>query len=47
MKILKAVSDDFKEFNAKKITEYSHQEKAYQETKMKEIIPYNYALDLQ
>lgn len=47
LRVLKTVSDDFKDYNAKKITEYSHQEKAYQETEMKAVIPYNYALDLQ
>lgn len=47
LKVLKTVSDDFKDYNAKKITDYSHQEKAYQDTKMKAVIPYNYALDLQ
>ena len=46
LRVLKTVSDDFKNYTVKKITDYSHQEKAYQGTKMKAVIPYNYALDL-
>jgi len=46
MKMLKEVSDKFINFNARKITEYSHKEKAYYDTDSKEFISYEYAFDL-
>ena len=46
LKILNEIADKFSNYNAKMITDYSHKEKAYKETKSKEVIPYNYALEL-
>lgn len=43
---LDVVSRKFKDYNAKKITEYSHKEKAYRNTFSKSIISYKYAFDL-
>jgi putative zinc finger/helix-turn-helix protein, YgiT family len=43
---LKRVAKKFKDYNAKMITEYSHKEKAYQETESKSIISYKYAFEL-
>jgi len=41
------VKNYFKNFNTKKIMEFSHKEVGYQETKNGEIIPYSYAEKLQ
>lgn len=46
LNMLKEVSDKFKDYNAKSITEYSHKEKAYQETNSKQPISYEYAFEL-
>jgi len=43
---LAAVSKKFTNYNAKKITEYSHKEKAYIETDSKSVISYEYAFKL-
>ncbi|WP_334329684.1 type II TA system antitoxin MqsA family protein [Companilactobacillus sp. HBUAS59699] len=44
--VLKKISKKFDGFNANKITEYSHKESAYKETKSKKFISYEYAFDL-
>lgn len=41
------VKDKFQNFNARRIRDFSHQEKGYQNTRDGEIISYEYALDLQ
>jgi len=46
LSILDVVSSKFKDYNAKRITEYSHQEKAYMNTSSKSIISYKYAFEL-
>lgn len=46
LKILATVKENFKDFNAKKITDFSHDEKAYKETVSGDIISYEYASDL-
>lgn len=43
LKILTMVKEFFADFNAKKISEQSHQEKGYQETKNGDLISYEYA----
>jgi putative zinc finger/helix-turn-helix YgiT family protein len=47
LKILATVKEYFKGFNAKKITDFSHDEKAYKETASGDIISYEYANDLK
>ena len=47
LKILASVKDYFKKFTAKKITEFSHQEKGYRETQTGHLISYAYADDLK
>lgn len=44
--LLNTVSKKFKNYNAKKMTDYSHKEKAYKETESKGIISYKYAFEL-
>ena len=44
--LLDEVSNKFKDYNAKSITEYSHKEKAYRETDAKGNISYEYAFEL-
>ncbi len=45
--ILHEVEKFFKDFSAKQISEYSHKEKGYKETREGDIISYEYARDLQ
>ncbi len=47
LKILSTVKEYFKDFNSKKITDFSHDEKAYKETAPGKIISYEYASDLR
>ena len=45
--IIKFVVNKFKDFNAKEIVNYMHQEKAYQETELFNIISYNYSSNIR
>jgi putative zinc finger/helix-turn-helix YgiT family protein len=47
LKILSTVKEYFKDFNAKRITDFSHDEKAYKETAPGDIISYEYADELK
>jgi putative zinc finger/helix-turn-helix YgiT family protein len=47
LKILATVKEYFKDFTAKRITDFSHDEKAYKETTPGNIISYEYASDLK
>jgi putative zinc finger/helix-turn-helix YgiT family protein len=47
LKILATIKEYFKDFNAKRITDFSHDEKAYKETSPGDIISYEYAGDLK
>jgi hypothetical protein len=47
LKILATVKEYFKDFNAKKITDFSHDEKGYKETPQGQIISYEYADELK
>jgi putative zinc finger/helix-turn-helix YgiT family protein len=47
LKILSTVKEYFKDFNSKKITDFSHDEKAYKETAPGDKISYEYARDLK
>ncbi len=47
LKILATVKEYFKDFTAKRITDYSHDEKAYKETAPGDKISYEYASDLK
>lgn len=47
IKIVNEVRDYFAEFNVKKIVDFSHDEKAFKDTKQAELISYEYAFDLQ
>jgi putative zinc finger/helix-turn-helix YgiT family protein len=47
LKILATVKEYFKDFTAKRITDFSHDEKAYKETAPGDIISYEYASDLK
>ncbi|MBM4339648.1 MAG: DUF4065 domain-containing protein [Deltaproteobacteria bacterium] len=47
LKILATVKEYFKEFNAKRITDFSHDEEAYKKTKHGDIISYEHASDLK
>ncbi|TRZ51972.1 MAG: DUF4065 domain-containing protein [Dehalococcoidia bacterium] len=46
IRIMASVQEDFKEYNAREITEFSHKEAGYQETQNGSIISYNYAKKL-
>jgi uncharacterized phage-associated protein len=41
-----SVQEDFREYNAREIKEFSHKETGYQETRNGEIISYKYAKKL-
>ena len=43
---IEKISNKFKDYNAKKITEYSHKEPAYIDTDLKKVISYKYAFNL-
>ena len=47
MMVIREVTEKFRHFNAREITEFSHAEKGYQETGTRELIPYGYARDLK
>lgn len=47
LKILSTVKEYFKDFNSKKITDFSHDEEAYKKTAPGDKISYEYARDLQ
>jgi len=47
LKILSTVKEYFKDFNSKKITDFSHDEKAYKETAPGDKISYEHARDLK
>jgi putative zinc finger/helix-turn-helix YgiT family protein len=47
LKILATVKEYFKDFTAKRITDFSHDEKAYKETVPGDIISYEYASELK
>jgi len=47
MKAILDVNNHFREFSAKQIEDFSHDEKGYKETKKGELIPYSYAIDLK
>ena len=47
LKILATVKEHFKDFTAKKITDFSHDEKTYKETAPGDIISYEYAIELK
>jgi putative zinc finger/helix-turn-helix YgiT family protein len=47
LKILATVKEHFKEFTAKRITDFSHDEKAYKETAPGDIISFEHASDLK
>ena len=47
LRIIKFIDNHFREFTAKYIEDFSHEEKGYKETKQGEMIPYTYAEDLQ
>jgi putative zinc finger/helix-turn-helix YgiT family protein len=46
LRIMASVQEDFKEYNAREITEFSHKEAGYQETQNGGTISYNYAKKL-
>jgi len=46
LKILSTVKEYFKDFNSKKITDFSHDEEAYKKTAPGDIMSYDYARDL-
>lgn len=46
LRIINDIKDFFKNYNAEEISEYSHQEKGYKETKPREKISYKYASDI-
>ena len=46
LRIMASVQEDFKEYNAREITEFSHKEEGYQETQNGGAISYNYAKKL-
>jgi len=41
------VASFFKEYTAKSISDFSHGERGYQESRFKEIVNYSYAVDLK
>ena len=47
LKAIEFVVNKFKDFNAKEIVNYMHQEKAYQETELFNIISYNYSSNIR
>ena len=47
LKILVAIKEHFKNWSAKKISDFSHDEKGYLETPNSKLISYTYAKDLQ
>ena len=47
LKILATVKEYFNDCNAKRITDFSHDEKGYKETEQGQIIPYEYAVELK
>ena len=47
LKILATIKEYFHDFSAKKITDFSHDEKAYKETAPGDVISYEYASDLK
>ena len=47
IEILREVTNYFKDFNVRKIVDFSHKEKGFIETKKRNIISYEYAFDLQ
>lgn len=47
LKIIEEVKKYFKNYNSSEIAEYSHQEKAFKETKNNESISYDYAFDIE
>lgn len=47
LNVITSVAEYFKDFNASKISKFSHNEKGYQETPNSELISYEYASDLQ
>jgi len=47
LKILATIKEYFRDFSAKKITDFSHDEKAYKETATGDIISYEYAVALK
>ncbi len=47
LKILATIKEYFRDFSAKKITDFSHDEKAYKETATGDIISYEYAIELK
>ena len=47
VEILDRVIEKFKTYKTKQIVEYMHKEKAYQETKDEETIPYSLAIHLR
>lgn len=47
MAVISSIKAKFEKFSARRIAEYSHIEKGYQETKDGEIISYSFAADLQ
>jgi putative zinc finger/helix-turn-helix YgiT family protein len=47
LKVLATVKEYFNDFNAKKITDFSHDEKGYKETPQGQIISYEYADELK
>jgi hypothetical protein len=46
LRVLASVKEVFQDFNAKKISNLSHDEKGYQETENAHLIPYSYASEL-
>ncbi len=46
LEIINRVKEFFKNFNTKKIVEFSHEEKAFKETEMFKLIDYSYAFDI-
>jgi hypothetical protein len=46
LRVLATVKEVFQDFSAKKISDYSHQEEAYQEVETGRLIPYSYASQL-
>ena len=47
LKMIEEVKKYFKNYNSSEIAEYSHQEKAFKETKNNESISYDYAFDIE
>ena len=47
IEVLNRVQEKFHAFNSKEISDYSHKEKGYRETKTGDIISYSYAMDIE